>query len=514
MKNLYPLTATAMPGSRKTVLLKRAIFIFFCVLFARPGWTQQTNATYTRSYLNNVVELGLSDYGLITGEDSLHLYFVAIREAKTERVLNTLKTVKFYGNRYRTKATKVSEIRFGTHTVALYQSVKPTENDWQRYYFYSLKHKQGKLSTFRDKWLSDKIWAVYETKIEVLKEPKKGTNIYTLKVPLEAGVARGMPLVNNEGFIAGMFAESTLGKKLVKAIDMQDIVEAIYTLAGNNCHYLSMVEWGQTDVRCVLEQLAKEAEEEKARLEAEAKLKDAQEKIKKPEETEDTTSKLAKKKERKDHFIDYGINANVVAAPMLHNNPDKDNYFGTRSFHAGLSLHFNIDKKGLNRLTLKPRYGSFYERNDGNIWASPTEDIRILISSYQYAEMPVVLERQLFRSGNYSMSIGAGYVPAYVFSHQYKWVDKTATSYSTTKIKGSGSSLLMHRLVGELYLYESKSLRLGAVYIHDLSGYPNEQFQLAVDGVDYKPFADRKKAWYIGVELGIRLRGGWAGKGK
>ncbi len=505
MKKLYPLTA-CIPGSLRTfTFLSRLVFIFSCIFLATQGFSQQTNAAYTRSYLNNVVEIGLSDYGVITGEDPQHLYFVAVRHATQERIQSTLKNAKFYGGRYKTKATKVSEIKMGTFTVVLYQSVKPTENDWQRYYFFSLTHKQGKLSTFRDKWLSDKIWAVYETKIEVAKPPKKGSKLFTLKVPLEAGVARGMPLVNNEGFIAGLFAESTLGKKLVRAIDMKDIAEALYLLAGNNCSYLSMVEWGQTDTRCVLEQLAKEAAEEQAKLDAEAKIKKPVEPVAK-DTAEDAS---AKKKDRKDHFIDYGIHANMLAAPMLANNPGKDNYFGTRSFHAGISLHFNIDKKGLNRLTLKPRYGNFYERNDGNIWASPGEEMRILISSYQYAEMPVVFERQLFSAGKYSMSLGAGYSAAWVFNHQYKWVDKTATSYTTQKVPGTGSSSLMHRLVGELYLYESKSLRLGAIYIQDLSGYPNDQFTLDVSGTEYKPFAEREKAWYIGLELGIRLRGGW-----
>ena len=107
------------------------------------------------------------------------------------------------------------------------------------------------------------------------------------------------------------------------------------------------------------------------------------------------------------------------------------------------------------------------------------------------------------------MSLGVGYSPAWVFNHEYKWVDKTATSYTTQKVPGTGSSSLMHRLVGELYLYESKSLRLGAIYIQDLSGYPNEQFTLDVSGTEYRPFAEREKVWYIGLELGIRLRGGW-----
>lgn len=507
MKNCYPTLCAGYPKGPGLLCLK---LIFLCLttcFFCQSGYTQQdANATYTRSYLNNLVEIGLSDYGIITGEDSMHLYFIAVRETKHERILNSLKSVKFYGTRYRAKATKVSEIRFDNYTVVLYQSIKPTENDWRRHYFFSLDHKKGRLSTFRDKWLSDKIWAVFETKIEVLKAPKTGSTLYTLKLPLEAGVARGMPLINNEGFMAGVFAESTLGKKIVKAIDMKDIVEALYTLGENTCRYVDMVEWGHTDTRCALEMLAKEAAEEKARMEAEAKLYNTEEPV--LPEVDTTTAKKNKKGPRA-HFIDFGINANVMAAPLLANNPDKDNYFGTRSFHAGLSVHFNIDKRNLNRITLKPRYGSFYERNDGNLWASPGEDVRILISSYQYVEMPVVLERQLFSAGNYSIAIGAGYSPAWVFNHEYKWVDKTATSYSTTKVKGNGSSPLMHRLLGELYLYESKSLRLGAVYMHELTGYPNKDYQLSVNGVDHTPFADRKKSWYLGVELGIRFGGKW-----
>jgi hypothetical protein len=42
-----------------------------------------------------------------------------------------------------------------------------------------------------------------------------------------------MPMVNNEGFIAGMFAESTLGKKVVKVISMKEIADALY-VAGDS----------------------------------------------------------------------------------------------------------------------------------------------------------------------------------------------------------------------------------------------------------------------------------------
>lgn len=511
MRNLYPLPAISKNSSRQRLGIHtyRPIFIIAFLLFSRLSIAQQPNSNYTRSYLNNVVEIGLSDFGLIIAEDSADIYFIAVRQPAYEKIAKNLKVVKFYGNDYRTKATKVKETRFGAYTIVLYKSARARVNDWQRYYYFSLAHKKGKLSTFRDKWLSDKIWAVHETKIEVIKSPKKGSSIYTLKVPLEAGVAKGMPLVNSDGFIAGIFAESTLGKKVVKAISMKEIANALYVAADSSCHYFSMIEWGKTDIRCELERLAKIAADKKAKNEAEAKAKKTSDKKNKNQQEEkDTTITTSKKPERKKHFLDYGINANMLADPLLVNNAGRDNYFGNRSFHAGISLHLNIDKKGLNRVTLKPRYGNYYERNDGNIWASPDEDVRILITSYQYAEMPVVLERQLFSAKNYSMAIGVGYAPGWVFDHKYKWVDKSATDYINQTVSGSGSSLT-HRLIGELYLYESKAIRFAAVYTKDLSGYPHADYKLPVNGIDYTPFADRKKAWYIGVELGIRLRGSW-----
>ena len=76
------------------------------------------------------------------------------------------------------------------------------------------------------------------------------------------------------------------------------------------------------------------------------------------------------------------------------------------TFHAGISLHLNIDKKGYNRVTLKPRYGNFYERNDDGIWTSPDEDVRIVITSYKYAEMPVYLKGSYSATKNYSIALG------------------------------------------------------------------------------------------------------------
>ena len=80
-----------------------------------------------------------------------------------------------------------------------------------------------------------------------------------------------MPLVNSDGFIAGVFAEATLGKRTVKIIDMKAIADALYIAAGNNCSYFHMLEWNATDIRCVLEQQARDAAAEKAILDAEAK---------------------------------------------------------------------------------------------------------------------------------------------------------------------------------------------------------------------------------------------------
>ncbi len=490
------------------------IIVIIIFLFFSKETIAQSNPEYTRSYLDNVVEIGLSDYGLITAEDSTQLYFIAVRRsliekgAFPEKIANTIKQVKFYGGSYKAKATKIKEARFGAFTVVLYKSLKPSVSLWQRNYYHSLTYKKGKFSTFRDKWLSDKIWAVQEGKISVVKPPKAG--IVILRVPIDAGIAKGMPLINSDGFIGGIFAESTLGKSVVKIINMKDIADALYISGGNNCHYFNMVEWGQTDIRCVLEENARLEAEEKAKNEAEAKAKKAMGKQeKKPEEPKDTTEKISKSpRQRKKHFLDYGINANIMTHPVMDNTNGKDNYLKTRAFHIGLSLHLNIDKKGRNRITLKPRYGNFYERKDAGLWNSTDNEVSIVTTSYQYAEIPVVFERQLFRGKKYSVAFGAGYSPGWVFGHQYSWFDKTATDPVKESIPNQGT-VIMHRITGELYLYEFKFGRVGLVYTKDMTGYPHADHKLSVNGIDYLPFESKKKSWYIGVELGIRLRGGW-----
>ena len=504
---------TSLKGPAYKYVVSRIIVIIVCLFFSKEN-IAQTNPEYTRSYLNNLVEIGLSDYGLITAEDSTQLYFIAVRrsliekDAFPEKITNSIKQVKFYGSSYKAKATKVKEARFGAFTVVLYKSPKPSASLWQRNYYHSLIYKKGKFSTFRDKWLSDKIWAVQEGKISVVKQPKGGVVI--LRVPIDAGIAKGMPLINSDGFIGGIFAESTLGKAVVKVINMKDIADALYISGGNNCHYFNMVEWGKTDIRCVLEENARLEAEEKAKNDAESKAKRAMDKqTKKQEEIKDTTKEISKEpRARKNHFLDYGINANIVTHPVMDNTNGKDNYLKTRAYHIGLSLHLNIDKKGRNRITLKPRYGNLYERKDAGLWTSPDNNVSIVTTSYQYVEMPVVLERQLFSGNKFSVALGAGYSPGWVLGHQYSWLDKTATDPVKESVSGSGT-VITHRIVGELYLYESKFGRVGLVYTKDMSGYPHADYKLAVNGTDYLPFESKKKSWYIGVELGIRLRGGW-----
>lgn len=493
------------------IVIGCAIFLYSTGAFAQPS--------YTRSYLDNVVEIGLSDFGVITAQDSGNIYFIAVRRslneknAFAEKITNTIKTVKFYGGSYRAKATKVTTAVFGAFTVVLYKSPRPADDKWTRHYFFSITHKKGKLSTFRDKWLSDKIWATMDAKMTMIKQPKAGVGIGTLEVPLEAGIAKGMPLVNNDGFIAGVFAEATLGKKTVKIIDMKAIADALYVAGGNNCKYFQMVEWNQTAIRCVLEQQALEAAALKAKLDAEAKNKKSGSKQskKQKQENKDTSSvnvahaKPAPKK----HFVDYGLNANILFDPLLKNNPAKDNDFATRAFHVGVSVHLNIDKKrGNNRITLKPRYGNFSERNDDGLWATPDEEVRILKTTYQYAELPVILERRLFGGKNFSVALGAGYSAGYVFSHKYDWVDKAVTAISSQKVGNAGTAI-MQRFIGELHFYEFKFGRVTAVYTKDISSYPHANYNLSVNGTDYTPFANKQKNWYVGMELSIRLRGSW-----
>ena len=154
----------------------RILIITFFLVFASRSFGQMSS--YTRSYIDNVVEIGLSDFGLVTAQDSANIYFIAVRRSQfdknsmPEKIANTIKTVKFYGGSFQAKATKVTTAQFGGFTLVLYKAPKPAEDKWARNYYFSITHKKGKLSTFRDKWLSDKVWATMDAKMKILKQPK------------------------------------------------------------------------------------------------------------------------------------------------------------------------------------------------------------------------------------------------------------------------------------------------------------------------------------------------------
>lgn len=476
----------------------------------------QSTTADKRGFVNNVVDIGVSEFGFITAEDSTRIYFVTIRHSLNEKnypaevVPQTIKVAKYYNGAYRAKATKVREIRMGVFSVALYQSPKPPDSKWLSNYFHSLDDKKGKLSTFRDKWVSDEIWYMHNAKIEVAKKAKNG--IYSLKVTKDAGLARGMPLINDQGFIAGIIAESSLGKTVIRAISMEDIADMLYIAGNNNCRFIHMIEMGQHATRCELEALAKKEAEEKAALEAEKKAQLAKKNDRKEDEpvkpdTVKAEIPVLAKETPKQHFLDYGLSANLMGGPKQVDRPGENSYFKTKTFHAGIALYMNIDrKKGRYRITLKPGYGSFAEENNPAIWASPGQDVKIFKSNYQYIEMPVVFERQLFSTSKFSTAVGLGYSAGYVLGQKYTWTDKEAIEGFEQKIPGSS---IQQRMLAELHFYQCKIGRVGLVYAQDITRHPNENYILAVNGTEYQPFADRKKGWYLGLELALRLRGNW-----
>ena len=508
--------------STKTPKLINQLFPFFGMLLTalllNLSLLAQSGPADMRGFVNNVVEVGVSEFGFVTAEDSANIYFVIIRHTGNERnyppeiTPQTFRNAKFNNGGYRAKATKVREAKMDVFSVALYAAPKPSESKWKANYYNSLDDKKGKLSTFRDKWVSDEIWYMHNAKIEVQKKSKTG--IYTLKVTKDAGLARGMPLINDQGFVAGIIAESSLGASSVRAISMEDITEMLYLLGDNDCRYMHLVQMGQNATRCVLEEIARKEAEEKAAAEAAekerlAKLKDEKNQPKTPEQpVKDTAVTIAKAKDSaKQHLIDFGISASLLGGPKQVDLPAEISYFKTKTFHAGIDLYLNIDrKKGRYRITLKPGYGSFSEENTPELWSSPGHDVKIFKNGYKFFEMPVMLERQLFGNSKFSTALGVGYSAGYVFGQQYTWTDKDGAEGFQTKISNSA---IQQRLLAGLYIYQCKIGRVGLLYAKDLTPYPFKDYNLEVNGVNYQPFADRKKGWYLGLELAIRLRGNW-----
>ena len=496
MKSLY--APSALSPDQRWNIIKKGLLISTLFIFFSMKMFAQVAPYSTRDFLGNVVEIGLSDFGLVTGEDSSNIYFICVRNANGDRIDNNLRNVKLNNGKIKVKATRIQSRRFGNYQIVLYQAPRTADLEWKKDFYSTLSSKKGMLSTFRDKWMSDKIWSILSAKMTVLKQPKEG--VVSIKVPREAGIAKGMPLINSEGFIAGIAAESSLGRTTIRAINMKEVALALYTL-DTTCRYFSMIELGHTDTRCA----------EKAAFDAMQKLRqDSLQKlnIKEPviakEEPADSTEKV-----RKSHFIDYGFNANYIAGPAQVSGFNKDYDSETREIHLGISIHFNISKSGARRLTAKPRYGNFNEINEPGLWSNPdNNDVRITRSSYSYAEMPVIFEQRLFKAKKFSMAVGAGYSAGMVFNHKYRLQDKSTSVTDEQTMTATGSAII-HRMIGELYFYEFSFGRLGAVYTRDMSSYPHTDHILTLNGTDYKPFADRKKAWYLGLELNIRLRGKW-----
>jgi hypothetical protein len=511
--------------STKTPKLTYQLFPFLGMLLIaillNLSSVAQSNTADMRGFVNNVVEVGVSEFGFVTAEDSTNIYFVIIRHTGNERnypaefTPQTFRNAKFYNGSYRAKATKVREAKMDVFSLALYAAPRPADTKWKANYYHTLEDKKGKLSTFRDKWVSDEIWFMHNAKIEVQKKAKSG--IYSLKVTKDAGLARGMPLINDQGYIAGIIAESSLGASNVRAISMDDVTEMLYLLGDNDCRYMHMVQIGQNATRCVLEEIARKEAEEKAAAEAAekerlAKLKDEKNQPpKKPEEpVKDTVIAIAKSQDsvkQKQHLIDFGISASLLGGPKQVDMPGEISYFKTKTFHAGIDLYLNIDrKKGRYRITLKPGYGSFSEENTPMLWSSTGQDVKIYKNGYKFVEMPVMLERQLFGDRKFSTALGVGYAPGYIFGKQYTWTDKDAAQGYQTKVSGTA---IQHRLLAAFYLYQCKIGRLGLLYARDMTAYPFNDYSLEVNGVNYQPFSDRKKGWYLGLELAIRLRGIW-----
>src|SRR5882672_4597166 len=77
---------TQYKNSKTGSFLSRLLLLFTCLFISR-GLIAQTHPgpVNTRNFLNNIVEIGLRDFGLVTGEDSTHIYFIAVRHTQPEK---------------------------------------------------------------------------------------------------------------------------------------------------------------------------------------------------------------------------------------------------------------------------------------------------------------------------------------------------------------------------------------------------------------------------------------------
>ena len=109
----------------------------------------QSNTPDMRGFVNNVVEVGVSEFGFVTAEDSASIYFVIIRHTGTERnypaefTPQSFRNAKFYNGGYRAKATKIREAKMDVFSVALYAAPKPAETKWKANFYNTLEDRKS-----------------------------------------------------------------------------------------------------------------------------------------------------------------------------------------------------------------------------------------------------------------------------------------------------------------------------------------------------------------------------------
>lgn len=453
--------------------MRKITFVIILIILVQLCFAQQNDL---KRYLNNIVEVGAGEFGLIVGDDNNHtVYFITASTKDDEGAVVFAPQLfsKFYRQSAVNKAIYIRKFSVGSSEFALYSVNSIVIPKWEKYSYGTLGNGSGMYRTFMDNGKPDSMWFVNSANLNV--NEKIGGNLFQFRVSRDDVFFKGMPVVDASKGIVGIIAQSQTDKNEVAftVIDIKAVEEQLFEFS--NCRYFNMIAIGETGTRCQIE----------------------------------NEIRVTKFKEVKQAKQDLQVFAFAHGPGYAVNYTISGGYnggLGGFGIGAGWNLFINPDR-GKFRVTLKPRYSRIRLNANEEYTFNSTIGYRPKSFRIRNFELPITLEWVTKRGRNGNSYVGFGYTAAYQQPVVFSYTQGNSTSTNKkTAIVTAGSK---HKINFDLG-YESGRNRVSFFANYQLTPWSDYNYYLTVDNYAIHAFEGAGLSYLmIGIEFLVRLKGSW-----
>jgi|GEM_PF-2198317 len=461
---------------------KKLLLPLFILLLSYHALMAQNTKAY--QYLPNVVDIENNSFGLIVGQNPAQgeVYFIALTNKQSgEAELPSKLNIRYYKLSEKAVATRISKTTVADQWVYLYRAPLKAKLDIRDRNYTALSGRNS-YQSYIDNGEVDSIWYSSEPPFKQISQEQNGKHV--LQTDRGNFYYRGMPLIDDQGNLAGLLTTSTGSNserfRVPEAISMADIAKRLYEF--DKCSFFQMVETGQVFNPC-------------------DRLKNAQVQKNKEEDIYNSNNQV--------HALAIGhaltLNGNFSSGP----NGSSMAGFG---YAAGLNIYINPDK-GKVRLLLSPRFNHVPFKVNANV--SSTYKSGFLTKKFRAntVDMPVVLEFVTKRQIKGYGFFGIGYVPGYQFDGKY--IYSADGGDSKTRAVAFGTAKFTNKVLLEIGTAGAR--RRAAFFVaYQFTGWTDQSYTTVVNGITVAPFNGFGSNGYfsLGLEFSSRWSGQWGLKSK